>query len=220
MRRSPALLHHCLLTDAATTGNDPSLEAEIGHKEPPAHVESEKALDRSYEELPLDDEGHDALPPTEEEKKNLRRVAGALPAVAYWICLVEFAERASYYGVKPLFTNFVNRKLPAHGNGYGAPAKGTQDKPGALGMGTVKATAVAQSFSMLVYAFPVFFGWLADTKTGRYSLICWGVVVCGVAHVIMVAAGAPALLATGKAVAPFFISVYILAIGAGMSIRG
>jgi hypothetical protein len=35
------------------------------------------------------------------------------------------------------------------GNGYGAPPKGTQQTAGALGLGTVKATAVSQSFKMV-----------------------------------------------------------------------
>jgi hypothetical protein len=69
-------------------------------------------------------------PPTEEEKKTLRRVAGKLPTVAYFICAVEFAERASYYGVQPLFQQYVNRPLPAGGNGFGAPKRGTQDTAG------------------------------------------------------------------------------------------
>ena len=88
--------------------------------------------------------------PTEEERHTLRRVPGSIPWIAYALCLVEFAERASYYGVQPLIGNFVNRKLPPGGNGFGAPPKGSQATAGALGMGTVKASAVAQSFNMLV----------------------------------------------------------------------
>lgn len=42
--------------------------------------------------------------PTEEERVSLRRVAGSIPTVAYVICAVEFAERASYYGVSPLIS--------------------------------------------------------------------------------------------------------------------
>jgi len=164
----------------------------------------------------------DSLPtnekvPTDEELKTLRRVAGKLPTIAYWICAVEFAERASYYGVQPLFSQYVNRPLPKNGNGYGAPPRGTQQTAGALGMGSVRATAVSQSFSMLCYSLPVFFGWLSDTRTGRFKLVCYGVGVCGVAHVLMCAAGSKHLLATGGAKGPFFISVYILAIGAGRS---
>jgi len=67
---------------------------------------------------------------------------------------------------------------------------------------------------MLAYSMPLFFGWLADTKTGRFKLIVWGVGVCGVSHVLMCAAGAPSLLASGNAKGPFFISIYMLAIGA------
>lgn len=165
-------------------------------------------------------EGHEhidpELIPTEEEKKTLRKVAGKLPSVTYLICAVEFAERASYYGCNGLFNNFVNRPLPVGGDGYGAPPRGTQQTAGALGLGTVKATATSQSFSLLAYALPLFFGWLADTKTGRFKIICWGVAVCGLAHVLMCASGAPSLLASGGAKAPFFLSVYTLSIGAAM----
>jgi dipeptide/tripeptide permease len=153
--------------------------------------------------------------PTEEELKTLRRVSSNVPVIAYLICFVEFCERASYYGVQPLISNYVNRPMPAGGNGYGAPPVGTQQTAGALGMGPVVSNAVSQSFSMLAYALPLVFGYLADTRTGRFNMIIWGIGVFGVAHVLMVAAGAPALLANGTAQAPYFISVYILSIGAG-----
>ncbi|CAG8960596.1 hypothetical protein HYFRA_00013420 [Hymenoscyphus fraxineus] len=180
----------------------------------------EAHLDMSRGSMVEADAVRAALPvanaPTEEERLTLRRVAGKLPSIAYVICAVEFAERASYYGVQPLFSNFVNRKLPINGNGYGAPPAGTEQTAGALGMGTVKATAVSQSFSMLAYSLPLFFAWIADTRTGRFKMVCWGVAVCGVAHVIMVASGAPSLLANGNAKIPFFLSVYILSVGAAM----
>ncbi|GAB1192599.1 hypothetical protein APSETT444_001792 [Aspergillus pseudonomiae] len=154
--------------------------------------------------------------PTEEELATLRRVPGNLPLVAYLICAVEFSERASYLGVSGLISNFVNRPLPVGGNGYGAPPRGTQQTAGALGMGTVKANAVNQSFSMLAYVLPMLFGYLADAHTGRFKMIFWGVFVFGVAHVLMVGATAPALLANGGAKAPFFISLYMLSVGAAM----
>lgn len=153
--------------------------------------------------------------PTAEELKTLRRVAGSLPLTAYVLCFVEFCERGSYYSATAVISNFVNRKLPPGGNGYGAPPRGSQSTAGALGMGTVKASAISQSFKMLVYCLPVFFGYIADVYTGRFKLICYGVAVCGIAHVIMIASGAPHLLQSGTAAAPFIISLYILAIGAG-----
>lgn len=36
--------------------------------------------------------------PTDEELATLRRVPGKIPTVAYLLCIVEFCERASYYG--------------------------------------------------------------------------------------------------------------------------
>lgn len=153
--------------------------------------------------------------PTEEELQTLRRVPGKMPTIAYLICFVEFCERASYYGVQQLIGNYVNRPLPAGGNGYGAPPRGTQETAGALGLGTQKANAVSQSFSMLVYVLPILFGWLADTRVGRFQLICYGVIVFGVAHVLMVASAAPSLLRDGSAVTPYLLSLYILAVGAG-----
>lgn len=88
--------------------------------------------------------------PTEEELKTLRRVPGAVPTVAYMLCIVEFCERASYYGVTGVIGNFINRPLPEGGNGWGAPPRGTQETAGALNMGTSTANAVNQSFKMLV----------------------------------------------------------------------
>lgn len=162
-------------------------------------------------------ESHYEGKPTPDELLTLRRVAGPMPTVAYLICAVEFAERASYYGVQQLIGNYVNRPLPKGGNGWGAPPKGTQQTAGALGMGTVKANAVSQSFQMLTYILPVFFGWLADTKTGRFKIICYGVGVFGIAHALMVVSASKSLLADGSAKTPYFLSLYILAIGAGMS---
>jgi dipeptide/tripeptide permease len=83
-------------------------------------------------------------------------------------------------------------------------------------MGTVTANAVSQSFSMLAYTLPLLFGYLADARTGRFKLICWGVAVFGIAHVLLIVAGAKSLLADGNTKGPFFLSVYILAIGAAM----
>lgn len=46
-------------------------------------------------------------------------------------------------------------------------------------------------------------------------MIFWGVIVCGVGHVLIVAGGARQLIENGTAKIPFFLGVYILAVGAG-----
>lgn len=50
--------------------------------------------------------------PTEEEARTLRKVADSIPNTAYMLCIVEFAERASYYGVQTVFSNFMQFPLP------------------------------------------------------------------------------------------------------------
>jgi hypothetical protein len=51
-------------------------------------------------------------PPTAEERASLRRVAGTVPWIAWMLCIVEFAERASYYGASQIFSNFMQFPLP------------------------------------------------------------------------------------------------------------
>ncbi|TVY89609.1 Peptide transporter [Lachnellula willkommii] len=87
----------------------------------------------------MDDNGH--IFPTREELDTLPRVAGTMPWSAYLLCGVEFAERASYYGCRQVFKNFIRGPLPEGGNGAGAPPRGSQKTAGALGKGTVIASA-------------------------------------------------------------------------------
>jgi hypothetical protein len=51
-------------------------------------------------------------PPTEDEKITLRKVPGDIPWIGYSLCIVEFAERASYYGAVQVFANFLQKPLP------------------------------------------------------------------------------------------------------------
>ena len=110
--------------------------------------------------------------PTEEDFKTLRKVPGKMPAVAYTLCAVEFAERASYYGVSQIFSNFVQFPLPAGGNGAGAPPLGSQKTAGALGRGLQASSGVTLSFKFLSYTLPILGGWVADTRWGRYKTVC------------------------------------------------
>lgn len=50
--------------------------------------------------------------PTEEENLELRKVAGNVPSISFSLCVVEFAECASYYDAKTVFLNFVQRHPP------------------------------------------------------------------------------------------------------------
>ncbi|KAK9773884.1 putative Peptide transporter PTR2 [Seiridium cardinale] len=156
---------------------------------------------------------HGLVMPTEEEKSTLRRVAGSMPITCYYLCAVEFAERASYYGCNQVYKNFIRAPLPP-GSTTGASGAGSEYTAGALGKGSVTATAMTEAFKFLAYALPVYFGWLADTKYGRFKMICWGVGICGLAHIIMIISALPPVLASGNAIGPFALSLYMLSFGA------
>lgn len=141
---------------------------------------------------------------------------GNFPASAFILCWVEFAERASYYGVQTVFANFMQFPLPKGGNGAGAPPKGSEETAGALGKGLQFSTAFSLLFTFLAYVVPIFGAWVADAKLGRYKTIVIGVIVCGISHIIMIFGALPSVLQAGNGVAPFLVSLFILAIGAGI----
>lgn len=83
-------------------------------------------------------------------------------------------------------------------------------------MGLQFASAFGILFTFLAYVIPLFGAFIADTKLGRYKTIVIGVVIGGVAHLIMIAGAAPSILRAGKGMAPFMVSFFLLAIGAGI----
>jgi len=153
--------------------------------------------------------------PTEEERTTLRKVADSIPVLSYTLCVVEFAERASYYGVIQIWSNFMQFPLPRGGNGAGAPPRGTQETAGALGKGLQWSNAFVLLFTFLAYVIPLFGAWLADTRLGRYKAVALGVLICGVAHVVLIIGVIPSILQAGNGIAPFLIAFFILAFGAG-----
>jgi len=91
--------------------------------------------------------------------------------VALAMCAIEFAERASYYGTSGPFNNFINNPLPIGGNGAGAVAHGDaglNQSAGALGMGSVSASAITKMFSFLAYVIPIFGGIVADNVSTHF----------------------------------------------------
>lgn len=162
----------------------------------------------------IDDEKYRA--PTEEETSTLRKVSDSIPRTAWLLCIVEFAERASYGGITTVFSNFMQFPLPPGGNGAGAPAPGSQNTAGALGRGIGFSVPMGLVFAFLGCTVPIFGGWLADAKIGRFRTILIGVVVCGVAHIIIICGAIPSVLQAGKGMPPFIISALLLAIGAAI----
>ncbi|KAJ6528108.1 POT family protein [Mycena capillaripes] len=153
-------------------------------------------------------------PPTEEEARTLRKVVGPIPWVAYCLCTAELAERASYYATTGVISNFLEFPLPPGSSSGKAP--GLNQHAGALGKGLQYASGVTTAFTFVAYVVPIFGGWIADTRLGRYQTIIFGILVGFVGHAIMTGGAAPSVLKAGHGVAPFHIGYWILAIGAGI----
>ncbi|KAK8858446.1 hypothetical protein IAR55_002673 [Kwoniella newhampshirensis] len=156
--------------------------------------------------------------PTPEEESLLRKIPGKVPWVVVAMCAIELAERASYYGTTGVVTNFVKNPLPKGGSGSGAVASGeagTNQSAGALGKGSVQATAITTAFTFLAYVFPIMGGILADTKLGRFKTVCIGTFVGFIAHILLVISSIPSIIAKGHAIGPFLLSYYILSMAAG-----
>lgn len=85
-------------------------------------------------------------------------------------------------------------------------------------MGLQAGSGFTLLFSFLAYVIPIFGGWLADVKTGRYKAIVIGVLIAGVAHLVQIFGAIPSVLQRGpsNAAPPFIIGLLLLAVGAGI----
>lgn len=85
-------------------------------------------------------------------------------------------------------------------------------------MGLQAASGLTLLFAFLAYVIPIFGGWWADVKIGRYRAIVYGVLICGVAHLVQIVGAIPSVLQNGPkhAFPPFIIGFLLLALGAGI----
>ncbi|GME74864.1 unnamed protein product [Ambrosiozyma monospora] len=177
--------------------------------------EGVESLDREVIPEYADDYNPDglyvALP---EDKLRFRSVKGHISKVAFLMLIVEFAERASYYGTSSILTNFIMRPLP-DGSTTGATHK-ANTSAGALGLGLQSSTALTTLLTFLAYVAPLFGGYIADSKLGRYKAIMIGVWIALVSHILFIIAGLPPVIKYGKsALAPTILGILSLAIGTG-----
>jgi dipeptide/tripeptide permease len=155
--------------------------------------------------------------PTALEKQTLRRVIENLNWSIYLLCLAELGERASYFSVQGILSNFIQRPLPPgsttgkvmHGDGSG------DISPGALDMGLPTTQAMTNLLTFLAYIFPLYGGYIADTKIGRFKAIWIGVIAGFIAHVLFIIAAIPKVIAEGHAIVPTAFAIITLAMGTG-----
>ncbi|CUM67342.1 uncharacterized protein PRCAT00005035001 [Priceomyces carsonii] len=173
--------------------------------------EDRHPVSNQMDELNPDDLGE----PTDEELKTLRRIVGSVPTVSYLICLVELAERGSYYSVSEILTNFIQRPLPP-GSSTGAPLSRTlNESAGALNMGLQVASALNLLLSFLAYVIPLYGGYVGDSQLGQFKAIWIGIIAGFISHVLFTIAGIPNVLGSSKAIAPTILGIITLAIGTG-----
>ncbi|CAH6720420.1 peptide transporter Ptr2p [[Candida] jaroonii] len=174
--------------------------------------------ERNYNTLYTDEYNPRGLRfPTKQESQSLRRILGRAPYQAYLICLVELAERASYYSTTGLLSNFIQRPLP-EGSTTGAPQRGKaheNESAGALDMGLQAATALTLLLTFLAYLIPLYGGYVADTSIGRLKAIWIGVAAGFISHVLFIIAGIPSVIAGGHAIAPTILAILSLCVGTG-----
>ena len=156
--------------------------------------------------------------PTDEESQSLRRILGRASYASYLICLCELAERASYYSVQGILSNFIQRPMPENSpHGWGAPAdRNSNVSAGALDQGLQAANALTLLLTFLAYVVPLYGGFIADTKIGKFKAIWVGVIAGFVSHVLFVIAAIPSVLKNGgAALAPTVLGIITLAFGTG-----
>ena len=160
-----------------------------------------------YEE---DDEDFvDFRKPTPEEEKTLRRTTGNIKWYLYFLLLVEFAERASYYGVSDRINNFVELPLP-DGSKSGKVYTAGED-PGALNMSLSRANSTLNALSFFAYCFPLVTSYFCDMYFKRMTMLKAGVFIGILAHILFIIAAVPSVIAQPNAsYGVLFAGIFVL----------
>ncbi|RHZ62725.1 hypothetical protein CDV55_106657 [Aspergillus turcosus] len=213
---------------------DPVEVAEVARAKAAAHdaemnekMDHKLALSPSIEEIApaskevgassaVSDDDHAHLQrqlPSDEEFKQLRRIAGDIPWTAYTVAVVELCERFSYYGTTAVFVNFIQRPLPpgsTTGAGY------DHSVPGALGMGQQASTGLTLFNAFWSYIMPLAGAYMADQYWGRFRTIMFSIAAALLGHIILIISALPPVIASPNgAIACFSIGLLIMGIGTG-----
>ncbi|KAL8290629.1 hypothetical protein RQP46_002887 [Phenoliferia psychrophenolica] len=211
------------VADTAINSNGPALAEEdksLGEKKAAqiTVLDGEKAFpqgeyDLTQTEEHYDPEFPDDVYPTMEQKVTLRRMPDSFPPRAYAIAFVELAERFSYYGTTIVFSNFIQQGLPPDSP---SGAGGSTGQSGALDMGQKASNGLITFLSFWVYLCPLVGGWIADAKWGRYKTIQRGIWCSIFAHLLIIIAGIPQVIATkGASIAMLILGIIVLGLGTG-----
>ncbi|TFK95693.1 peptide transporter PTR2B [Pterulicium gracile] len=153
---------------------------------------------------------------TQRDMDTYRHVADTMPLSAWFVVIVEFAERWTYYGTTNLYNNYIRAALPRDSRDGRVIHDRAQGVAGALGQGQQTAFALSTFNSFFVYVTPWVGAILADTIWGRYKTIMIFALVCLAGHIILVGSATPSSLQnTDGAVGLLALSIVVMGLGAG-----
>ncbi|WQF77414.1 Putative proton-dependent oligopeptide transporter family, MFS transporter superfamily [Colletotrichum destructivum] len=141
--------------------------------------------------------------PTEHEKTALRLVSDTVPLAAWLVCVVETAERFTYYALSGPFQNYMQYPY------------GNKLIPGALGLGQANASSISYGFMFWMYLTPMLGAYIADSYAGRMRTISGGAAlyICGLA--ILFITSLPFSLERGAGLGGFVTALLLIGAGAG-----
>ncbi|KAK9468052.1 POT family-domain-containing protein [Lipomyces arxii] len=134
--------------------------------------------------------------------RTLRRISDKLPAAVWLVALVELCERFTYYGISGPFMNYMQN-----------PVGGL--RPGAIGLGQSKASALIYFFQFWCYVTPIAGAIIADQYWGKYKTICVFAGIYATGNLILFLTSLPASIANGAALGGLVTAMIIIGVGTG-----
>ena len=141
--------------------------------------------------------------PTEDELKNLKRVADDIPTAVWLMALVSLSERFTYYGISAPFQNYIQ-------NPFDDPLR-----PGALNLGQATATRLNNVFSLFVYVTPVGAAIIADSWLGKYKTLLYSTIIYLLGCIILVATSFPSAIKANAGLPGLIVAMIIIGSGLG-----
>lgn len=146
------------------------------------------------------------------------KVTGTIPRVAFFLCLVEFSERFSYYIISGCLTNMIQRGFPKDSTSGAVVhnVSSSVETPGALNLGLPMATLTMQVLTFFANISPIISGYYSDTKLGKVKSVWLGTIIGIVGHFTLVISSIPVIMAFPHfSFAILLVSVATIAVSAG-----
>ncbi|KAK7203538.1 putative MFS peptide transporter [Myxozyma melibiosi] len=140
---------------------------------------------------------------SDHDLRTLRRVSDRLPAAAWLVAVVELCERFTYYGLTGPFMNYMQN--PAHDS----------LRPGAIGLGQSRASALNYFFQFWCYVTPIVGAVVADQYLGKFKTISIFAGIYAVGLAIIFGTSFPAAIDAGASLGGLVTAMIVIGLGTG-----